>query len=387
MRLSSEHGVFIKGDIGSVSASLSGVPSSEESNIVWKVSNSQAVSIVSNAENTDQCSGSVCNFRCNQIAENGVVITCSYKNITKIYTVFVKELPMLSLTTSSDFIRSHQTRYYNIVCTPEEYINELTYTCSSNQFIKQNTSTQFYTGLIKTEAERIEAKDNPPGDIRVPYFKVTGGVNQGNTTFSFECRSLTAVLNVETSNKVAINLLKYEEYDSRGVVVNTVTKPSIIEADASDKYVRVYYNIEPDIQIPQLCTSGNGINVNLYKPFREGSVTIISRESSGETGRYFDIYPDAKGCNWGDVKLKGPEGGEVGLLKISFHKDDSASRFNVNCTNNQPQTFKYDIINGFITGSGTTYNEGKPIITFTYSYPYCYCTKDVNSDLVSVGQF
>ena len=383
MRLSSEHGVFIKGDIGSVSASLSGVPSSEESNIVWKVSDSQAVSIVSNAENTDQCSGSVCKFRCNKIAENGVVITCSYKNITKIYTVFVKELPMLSLTTSSDFIRSHQTRYYNIVCTPEEYINELTYTCSSNQFIKQNTSTQFYTGLIKTEAERIEAKDNPPGDIRVPYFKVTGGVNQGNTAFTFECRSLTAVLNVETSNKVAINLLKYEEYDSRGVVVNTVTKPSIIEADASDKYVRVYYNIEPDIQIPQLCTSGDGINVNLYKPFREGSVTIISRKSSGETGRYFDIYPDAKGCNWGDVKLKGPEGGEVGLLKISFHKDDSASRFNVNCTNNQPQTFKYDIINGFITGSGTTYNEGKPIITLTYSYPYCYCTKDVNSDLAS----
>lgn len=123
--------------------------------------------------------------------------------------------------------------------------------------------------------------------------------------------------------------------------------------------------------------------MNLYKPFREGSVTIISRESSGETGRYFDIYPDAKGCNWGDVKLKGPEGGEVGLLKISFHKDDSATGFNVNCTNNKPQTFKYDIINGFITGSGTTYNEGKPIITFTYSYPYCYCTKDVNSDLAS----
>ena len=144
MRLSSEHGVFIKGDIGSVSASLSGVPSSEESNIVWKVSNSQAVSIVSNAENTDQCSGSVCNFRCNQIAENGVVITCSYKNITKIYTVFVKELPMLSLTTSSDFIRSHQTRYYNIVCTPEEYINEL-----SNLYLFPNETDTFIRTLKK----------------------------------------------------------------------------------------------------------------------------------------------------------------------------------------------------------------------------------------------
>ena len=113
-----------------------------------------------------------------------------------------------------------------------------------------------------------------------------------------------------------------------------------------------------------------------------GNVTINAGKAEGTTGRYFDIYPS--GCNWGDIKLHGPEGGDIGLLKVSFHKDDSNSKFTLECKNGSPQTFKYDLSNGFVTGSGTPSQRQRPDVKLIYPEGYSYCTKDDNSDLAAI---
>lgn len=380
MILDSLYGVFEKDDVGSVSAKLSGVPASEESNIMWKTSDISKVAIIDNGKEASNVSGSNILFKCKELCEDGCIITATYRDIVKTYTVFVKALPSLHLMVSNDLVRSGQTKYYNIICTPEEYIGELNYTFSSSSFVKMTEGGITMTGLIRNETEKAESGDNPPSGIRVPYFKVTGGIKEGATQFFFECKNLTSTLNVTTDNKVAFNITSFDEYNAKGVIINHQDNPSIIEVKADSKYTRVYYNLEPEVDVTQF--SSSSYTANLSNSFRTGTVRLVNGKNKGTTERYFDLYPDDMGCNWGDINLyTGSQ--KIGIIRVSFSMSDSEDKFRFIYQDNVPVNYRYDLSNAFITGSGKGQyvNDGTiPKMTLSYSKPYFYAILDELTD-------
>lgn len=375
LSLDSVYGTFEKGDIGSITALLSGVASSEEQNIVWATSDSTKVSLVDGGKDVTSVKGGGCLFRCKAICEEGVIITCTYKDIVKSYTVFIKEFPTLRLLVSQDTVRTGETRYYNITCTPQESISKLSYQYSSSSFIKEKEDGVLMTGLIRNQTELSESGDTPPSGITVPYFKVTGGTSQGSTDFYFECDTLSACLTINTDNTVKFEITKYERYNSSGKLEKSVENPMNVEASAWDKYVRVYYNLSPEVDVDvfkgSVCTS------SLVDSFREGTVTMYNRKNTGTTGRYVDIYRDSSGANWGDIVLK-VDNKEVGRIRISFSMGsvNYGTGYKFSYTDGVPTTFHYDVENGFITGSGTEAELAIPKMTLSYSAPYVYAYYD-----------
>ncbi len=380
MTLDAVYGIFEKEDIGSITARLSGVPSSEESNIIWTTSDINTVSLTDNGNEAASVKGSNVVFKCKKLCEEGCIITASYRDIVKTYTVFIRALPSLHLMLSNDVIRSGQTKYYNIICTPDDYIGDLNYSFSSSEYVKTSENGKMMTGLIKNETEKAENGENPPAGIRVPYFKVTGGNREGVTQFFIECKNLTSTLNVKTDNTVNFNITSFDEYNERGIIVSHKDNPSVIEVRADSKFTRVYYNMEPEIDVMPLCVSEYTAALN--NAFRSGTVRIVNGNNTGTTGRYFDLYPDDKGCNWGDVRLYAGSQ-NIGMIRVSFSMPDSDSAFSLIYQNNVPVNYRYDVSNAFITGcgKGTYSHEGSiPVMTVSYSRPYFYAIKDSVTD-------
>ena len=390
LSLDDNYGVFEVGDIGSVNCTLSGVPSSEENNIVWHTSDSSVVAFNTENGEGDTVYGNQVVFRCKALCEEGLPFTVTYKDVIKTYTVFIKALPSLHLMTNNDMIRSGQTSYYNIVCTPEDYVGDLSYTYSSSAYIITNKNGVMMTGLIRNEKERAQAQDNPPDGIRPPYFKVTGGAKTGMTSFTFECRNLTSVLNINTDNSVYFEITGYDEFDKNNRLVQHKDNPTVIEVRADSKYTRVYYKLEPEVNVDQLFPQR--ITPTLVNSFRIGNVTMVNGKNTGTTGRFFDIYPDEKGCNWGDVKLTVSENGKtqtVGFIRVSFSMPDSERMFSFSCQNGIPDRFVYDTSNGIVRGCGKGDNqlEGqKAQMKLIYSAPYYYANYNSTTQIyVEVG--
>lgn len=376
MTLDSLYGVFEKEDIGSVSAKLSGVPSSEESNIVWTTADINKVALVDNGNEAASITGSSIIFKCKSLCEDGCIITASYRDIVKTYTVFVKSLPSLHIMLSNDLVRSGQTKYYNIICTPEDNIGDLTYSFSSSSYVKMSEGGVTMTGLIRNETEKSESRDVPPSGIRVPYFKVTGGAKEGVTQFFFECKNLTSTLNITTDNTVIFNITSFDEYNNNGIIINHQDNPSVIEVKADSKFTRVYYDLEPEIDVIQF--SQNTYTASLVNSFRSGTVQMVNGKNTGTINRYFDLYPDDKGCNWGDINLYAGSQ-KVGIIRVSFSMPDSADKFNFVYQNNVPVNYRYDLANAFITGCGKgnyVYEGTIPYMSLSYAKPYFYATED-----------
>lgn len=376
--LEEAYGIFEVGDIGSISAHISGVPVSEENEIVWSTADTEKLSFSDSEGEKTSVKGPSCVFRCKALCEEGVIITVSYKDVTKTYTAFIKALPSLHIMTSNDLVRTNQTKYYNIICTPEENISELSCSYSGSLYIKTSESGVMMTGLVKTESERIAANDNPPQGIRVPYMKVTGGLKEGTTSFNFECKSLSAVLNVKTDNTVFFNITGYDEFKS-GKKVSHADNPGVIEVRADSDYTRVYYTVEPEVEIEQFKNSQ--YTAQLKNSFRSGTVKMVNGKNSGE-GRYFDLYPDSEGCNWGDVYLY-VNSQNIGIIRVSFSMPDSAKAFTLYYQDKTPNIrFTYDIANAFVKGAGKGENEyegAKAQMTLKYTKPYYYATYDIGT--------
>lgn len=372
LKLEKQYEVHKINDIGSVTASLVGVPASEESNIVWNISDTSIVAFNTSGGEVSSVKGSSVVYRCKKLCENGTVITCTYKDTVKTFTVFIKELPQLSILASSDIVRTGQSKWYNIICNPEEYLSELNYTYSSSSYISVKDSNVMMTGLVRNRNELLESNDNPPDGIRVPYFKVTGGAKEGETSFNFECHNMSAVLKVTTSNKINFDLLSYDEYDKRGIVVQHKDKPSVIEVSADSSFTRVYYTLNDDLVLDEFKNAVcNG--KTLKNAFRSGTVDISNGKNTG-TGRYFDIKPDSYGSNYGDLEIHN-NGKTVAVIRVSFTMKDADKAFKFVYTDNSPKKFSYDTVNCIIRGAGlgTNMNNGIiPVMKLNYSSPYYY---------------
>ncbi len=370
--LDSVYGVYEVQDIGSVTAKLSGVPKSEEDEIIWSTSDADVVALIQDGEQGTNAKGPTCLFRCNALCEEGCVISCSYRDNVRTYTVFVKALPALRLLVSSDNIRRGQSKWYQIICSPEEYISELSYSYSSSVYTKSMENGVLLTGLVRDQKELRESKDTPPEGIKPPYFKVTGGDKEGLTTFSFECKNLSSILNIETRNDIEFNILKAVEYNKNGTVKKEEASPTIINASADCGYVRIFYELKPPVVCPEIRGAYNkDTDTSLRNHYRDGIVKV----KAGDDGEnyWLDIKPS--GSNYGDIILK-CENMEFARIKIGFTMQNvkEGNGFNFKYENGKPENSKcrYDTVNGFVTGSG---HGTTGLMTLDYDENYYYFGK------------
>lgn len=333
-------------DIGSVTAELTGVPASEENKIIWSTSDSRKVAIVTKDGLGTNVTGKKMTYKALDLSEDGTLITCTYGSMIRNFTVFVKSLPSLHLPVSTDVVRTGQTTYYNITCTPEDYIANLSFNYSTTAYTKSKSeSGVVLTGLFKTEKDQKEGKDVPPQGIRLPYLKVTGGAKEGNTTFSFECKSLSSFLTVTTSNKGGILITKSLEYKD-GKIISDVNYPSLITGYADSDYVKVYYDLQPD-------NLNVVISPNIANSFIGDKKPVVTMESD-DNGKYLKIIPSC-GCNYGDIMiLTNDTGDKVGSIRYAFIMDDQDKNFDVisSISGNYKNKTIVDTKNCLIRGSG-----------------------------------
>lgn len=357
------------GDISSVTATLMGVPSSELEKIVWTSSDSSIVGLTTSDGYSYTCTGSTCVFKALGLTSDGVVLTASYGSMIKTFTVFVQELPVLHLDYSSEVVRTGQSKYINITCVPDETLSDLTCSYNSTQYLTIKKDGIIYTGLFKTEGDVIAGNDSPPEGIRVPYVKFTGGGMEGITSFTFQSGSLSALLNVTTSNKTYFEMYGYQEITPSGAVVKEVTNTSVVTINPLNK-ARVFYSLDPEeMEVIEL---RNGISraklsgENLFDGSRDINVSTGYDEKKNR--KYLDISSENGWSNYGDLVLHSADNKlECGRIRLAFVYSDCADK--IRCVVDGSNQYNYiNFSDGYIVMG----KSGQLTVNITAPVGYSY---------------
>ena len=266
--------------IHSLSATLKGVSDKENENIVWKSSDREVCNIITQ-DSSGIGRGNVCNIKSNKVGE--AVISCTFGNVVKYVSVFVKEEPSISLPlVQATLGLSTKDVMYKVDVHPSYLYDQVQ--------IESSSATHAIVEKV-LDHEKKEC-----------YIKVSTTNVSGSTVITAKVKNLVSKMKVITSGEVYMKLYSYSVYDQSGQIVETIMNPTSIHTNLSSSKVRVYYITEPS----NVSFDNKEGNYSMYdleeSKFSSSSKDFINLSfgkdtegGNGVTPYYFDIVPYSTG--------------------------------------------------------------------------------------------